>query len=85
VPIVKVKGKYQVTLPSSVREEVGVAVGDILEATVEKGKITLTPKSIVDRDIAEGLEDFKKGRSIGPFKTADAATRALRQATKRRK
>jgi AbrB family looped-hinge helix DNA binding protein len=85
VPIVKVKGKYQVTLPSSVRDEAGVAIGDILEATVEKGKITLTPKSLVDRDIAEGLEDFKKGRSMGPFETADAAIKALRRATKNRK
>ena len=85
MPIVKVKGKYQVTLPSSVREQVGVAVGDILEASVEKGRITLTPKSIVDRDIAEGLEDFKKGRSIGPFETAAAAVKTLRRTTKRGK
>ena len=83
MPIVKVKDKFQVTLPSSVRDQVGVVVGDILEATVEKGRITLTPKSLVDRDIAEGLEDFKQGRSIGPFETADAASKALRWATKR--
>ena len=82
MPIVKVKGKYQVTLPSSVRDQVGIAVGDILEATVEKGRITLTPKSIVDREIAKGLEDFKKGRSIGPFETADVAAKALRRTTK---
>ena len=82
MPIVKVKGKYQVTLPSSVRDQVGVAVGDVLEATVERGRITLTPKSIVDRDVGEGLEDFKKGRSIGPFKTADAAVKALRRTTR---
>ncbi len=85
MPIVKVKDKFQVTLPSSVRDQVGVVVGDILEATVEKGRITLTPKSLVDRDIAEGLEDFKQGRSIGPFETADAASKALRWATKRDK
>ena len=83
MPIVKVKDKFQVTLPSSVRDQVGVVVGDILEATMEKGRITLTPKSLVDRDIAEGLEDFKQGRSIGPFETADAASKALRWATKR--
>ena len=71
------------TLPSSVRDQVGIAVGDILEATVERGRITLTPKSIVDRDIAEGLEDFKQGRSLGPFETADAAVKALRRTTGR--
>ncbi len=48
---------------------------------MESGRITLSPKSLVDRNIAEGLEDFKKGRSIGPFETADAAVKALRRTT----
>ena len=48
---------------------------------MESGRIILSPKSIVDRDIAEGLEDFKKGRSNGPFETADAAVKALLQTT----
>ena len=43
---------------------------------MESARITLNPKSLVDRNIAEGLEDFKKGRSIGPFETADAAVKA---------
>ena len=61
MPIVKVKGKYQVTLPSSVRDQVGIAVGDILEATVENGRITLTPKSIVGREIAKGSRRLQEG------------------------
>ena len=47
--IVRVKNKYQVVIPESVREEIGVEIGDVLEAKVERGKITFTPKSIVDR------------------------------------
>ena len=54
--IVTVKNEYQVVIPLRVREQIGVAVGDILEAKVERGKITLTPKSMVDRAIAKGLE-----------------------------
>jgi AbrB family looped-hinge helix DNA binding protein len=69
--IVTVKNKYQVVIPQSVRDQVGVNVGDLLEATVEKGKITLTPKSLVDRAIAEGLEDVRKGRVYGPFDSVD--------------
>jgi hypothetical protein len=46
-----------------------IAVGDILEASVERGKITFTPKSIVDRGIAESLAEFKEGRAFGPFGT----------------
>ena len=33
------------------------------------GKITFTPKSAVDRGIADSLADFAAGRSFGPFKT----------------
>jgi AbrB family looped-hinge helix DNA binding protein len=50
--LVRIKSKYQVTLPESVRKEVNVAVGDLLEATVEGRKITLTPKTVIDRDKA---------------------------------
>jgi AbrB family looped-hinge helix DNA binding protein len=48
VPLVKVKGKYQVTLPASVRKKAGVAVGDLLEAQVRGKTITLTPKMAHD-------------------------------------
>jgi len=82
VPLVKVKEKFQVTLPTSVRQKAGVAVGDLLEAQVQGRKITLTPKRVVDRDLALALEDFKQGRFIGPFRTAKAAVRALRRAAK---
>ena len=80
--LVKVKAKYQVTLPVAVRKKAGLAVGDLLEAEVKGKKITLTPKSIIDREIALGLEDFQRGRFIGPFQTAKAAVRALRRASK---
>ncbi len=41
--IVTVKNKYQVVIPRRVREQIGVAVCDILEAKLERGNITLTP------------------------------------------
>ena len=77
MPLVKVRTKYQVTLPNAVREQVPVAVGDVLEAKVERGKITLIPKSVVDRAIAEGLEDLRKGRTYGPYRSANEAIAAL--------
>lgn len=79
MPLVKVKEKYQVTLPAAVRRKAGVAVGDLLEAKVQGKKITLTPKSVIDRELALALEDYKHGRFIGPFRTAKAAIRALRR------
>ncbi len=76
--LIKVKTKYQVTLPTVVREQAGVNVGDVLEAKVVKGKITLTPKSLVDRRLAESLEDFKTGRYHGPFDSAKDMIASLR-------
>ena len=82
--IVKVKTKYQVTLPSKVRAEAGVGLGDVLEAKVEQGKITLTPQTLVDRQLAESLEDYKKGRFYGPFDTAAEMTASLKSKMKKR-
>ena len=50
------------------RHRVGLHVGDLLEARVERGKITLTPKSAIDRRIAQSLEDIKRGRAYGPLR-----------------
>lgn len=69
--IVKVKTKGQVTLPARLREQAGLSIGDILKVSVEGGKITLTPQSVLDRRLAESLEDFQNGRSYGPFDSAD--------------
>ncbi len=82
--LVKVKTKYQVTLPTKVRQQAGLAVGDLLEATVEKGKIiTLTPKTIMDRGILEGLADVRQGRVSPAFSSAREAVRHLHRQVKK--
>jgi AbrB family looped-hinge helix DNA binding protein len=50
--LVKVKEKFQVTLPTAVREALHLAVGDLLEATIERDTIVLKPKVVVDREQA---------------------------------
>ncbi len=82
--VVRVKSKFQVTLPPRLREQVGVNVGDLLEAKVERGKITLTPKSLVDRRLDEAMEDVRAGRVHGPFKSAEALKKSLRRNAKKR-
>lgn len=64
---VRVQKKGQVTLPVRLRAKAGIAEGDLLEAKLERGKISLTPKALVDRQIAESMEDYRKGRFYGPF------------------
>ena len=84
--LVKVKEKYQVTLPTAVRRKVGLGVGDLLEADVKGNVITLTPKSIIDREIAMGLDDIKKGRVSPVFTSAKSLIRHLhREARKLKK
>ena len=81
--IVKVKGKFQVTLPAALRERAGVAVGDLLEVKIERGRITLIPKTLIDRRIEESLEDVKKGRVYGPFDSAEAMVKSLHRSRKK--
>lgn len=47
--LVKIKGKYQVTIPAKVREKIALEIGDLLDMAYENGKITLIPKRVVDR------------------------------------
>ncbi len=81
--IVTVKTKFQIVIPQHIREQVHIEIGDLLEAGVEGGKITFTPKSLIDRHVAEGLEDIRKGRTHGPYDSAAAAIKALDARTRR--
>jgi bifunctional DNA-binding transcriptional regulator/antitoxin component of YhaV-PrlF toxin-antitoxin module len=45
------------TLPSHLRTAIGIADGDLVEATVQRGKIVLTPKLVVDRSKFPSAED----------------------------
>ena len=49
LPLVKVKEKFQITLPAELREVLHLAVGDLLEATIQGQTIVLKPKDVVDR------------------------------------
>jgi AbrB family looped-hinge helix DNA binding protein len=44
--IVTVKNKFQVVIPQAIREKLGISRGDVLEAKVERGRITYTPKTV---------------------------------------
>jgi|SRR6516165_10781782 AbrB family looped-hinge helix DNA binding protein len=52
LPLVKVKEKFQITLPAELREVLHLAVGDLLEATIEDNVIVLKPKIVIDREQA---------------------------------
>ena len=83
--LVTVKTKFQVVIPQSIRERVKLDIGDLLEASFENGKITFTPKVVLDRHLAEGMEDMARGRTHGPYKSAAEAISALERRVGRRK
>ena len=74
MPLVQVREKAQITIPSKIRKTLGIKQGDYLEAEVEDNKIVLIPKILLDKAEAvtlskkgeemlkEVLEDVKKGK-----------------------
>ncbi|SRR5216683_6402496 len=86
----KVGPKYQVTIPKDVRDELGLHVGDLVQARVGKGRtIIIERKGLVDfdavleEDLAAAEEDSKAGRTHGPFKTAEELAATVLQRPKR--
>ncbi|MDR3565584.1 MAG: AbrB/MazE/SpoVT family DNA-binding domain-containing protein [Negativicutes bacterium] len=49
---IEVRGRNQVTLPKSLTKTLAIREGDILEYTIENGKIIITPKTLVPKDQA---------------------------------
>jgi AbrB family looped-hinge helix DNA binding protein len=102
--LVKIHRKGQMTLPSRLRAAVGIAEGDLVEASLQHGKIVITPKMVINRSkfsnaddeytpaqrriidarLAESEEDLKKGRTYGPFNTADEMITSMKEQLKKR-
>lgn len=82
----KVTRHGQITLPASVRKELGVEEGDLVEIEIRDEKAVLIPKKLVDKNQAyfwtkewqeaerEASEDIKAGR----VKTFDSAEELIK-------
>ena len=62
MPLVQVREKAQITLPSKIRKALGIKEGDYLEAEVEGNKIVFIPKVLIDK--AEAVTLSKKGEEM---------------------
>ncbi len=49
MPTARVTSKHQVTIPKEVFQAVGLEVGDVLDVTVENGKVVFVPENQADR------------------------------------
>jgi len=85
----KVGPKYQVTIPKDVREALGIKVGDLVEATIDRRGAIIRPVEVVPKkvDLKKQLQAsetaVKEGRVLGPFKTAGATMKAVRAYARR--
>lgn len=80
--VVKLGASRQVAIPKRLHDRLGLKPGDYLEVAIERNRLVLTPKALVDKRIEEALEDLRNGRMIGPFDNAKSALRALRARTR---
>jgi len=89
--LVKIGTRHQVTIPRKIVDEMELKPGDYVEIALEKGKIVILPKEIIDKDDAwywsrdwqekerEADEAIAKGELLGPFETAKDGLKALKK------
>jgi bifunctional DNA-binding transcriptional regulator/antitoxin component of YhaV-PrlF toxin-antitoxin module len=93
-----VKPNADLVVPRSVRRRAGIKTGDRLEFKVSGGAINIVRKSpsadseytprqrrVVDRALAEGMDDILKGRLHGPFETHEGMIEFLHAQTRKPK
>jgi bifunctional DNA-binding transcriptional regulator/antitoxin component of YhaV-PrlF toxin-antitoxin module len=89
--IVVVNNKTGLVVPPSARRQAGIKYGDQVEFRVAGGVINIIPqppadheytpaqRRAVDRALAKGLDDIKRGRLQGPFANHEEFTASLHQ------
>lgn len=89
--VIKVLRNGQITLPKELRDVLGVKEGDMLEAEMKENQVVLKPKILIDKipesefefseqgkiKVREAIEDYKKGRMNGPFRSVKEMKKAL--------
>ena len=87
LPLVKVKEKFQVTIPTELREALHLTVGDLLEATIENDTIVLKPKAVVDRreawngviEVIERVHAKQRPNTKDPKKEEEEIAREIKE------
>ena len=82
---VKIGASRQVAIPKKLHDQLGLAPGDYLEIEVRDNRLILTPKTLIEKRLAEGLDDLKRGRTYGPFSSPSALIRSLHHEARQRK
>ncbi|MBL7208942.1 MAG: AbrB/MazE/SpoVT family DNA-binding domain-containing protein [Dehalococcoidia bacterium] len=83
--LVQVRKKAQLTLPQSVRRELGIEEGDFLDVRVQDGAVVLKVKKLVDKEQAwfwtkrwqQGEREAEEDVSSGHVHRFDSASKAV--------
>ncbi len=88
MPVTKVSHNFQVVIPKTVREEIPLKQGDLLQVDVHEGKIILTPAAVIpaeetwywsetwQRKVKKAQADLKRGQ-VTRYRTVTALRKAL--------
>jgi AbrB family looped-hinge helix DNA binding protein len=63
---VKLSQNRQVVIPKPLCDALDLRAGDILEGTLEEGRVVLTPQALIDRRVKTVLEDATAGIPLSP-------------------
>jgi AbrB family looped-hinge helix DNA binding protein len=85
VAAVKIGASRQVAIPKKLHDELGLSPGDYLEVERQGNRIIMTPKSLVEKRLAEALDDVKHGRMGGPHDTVEDLIASLHGTHRRRR
>ncbi len=80
--VVKIGVSRQVAIPKKLHDQLGLAPGDYLQVELEGDRLILTPKALIEKRLAESLEDIRRGRVHGPFRSMPALLRSLHRTKK---
>ena len=79
---VKIGASRQIVIPKKIYDELGLQPGDYMEVEMSENHLILTPKQLIEKRLAEGLEDLAEGRVHGPFDSAKDVIKSLHGPTK---
>ena len=91
-----VKERDPLVVPLTIRRRAGIKPGDRLEFKAARGVITIVSRSrtasdetpeqrrVIDAQLAEGLEDIRKGRVSRAFDTAEEMLASLKGSSPKR-
>lgn len=80
--VVKIGVSRQVAIPKKLHDQLGLAPGDYLQVELDGDRLILTPKALIEKRLAESLEDIRQRRVHGPFRSMPALLRSLHRTKK---